>query len=220
MSIIAPQSVKIEMYASGDDRRSQLRLDYRGQIYHLVQAFATDRRERAEGKLAKLITRDREVHGIASIDRYLLVPEVGYYSLWELDRSTERTLAVVGGVEDAASELASPLQQASLWLLQELWLQLAELLGARQLPIFADKLLAVTPQLHSWVDLDRLLALDPLASDKLGSWSDNDFIGLDRQLYQLTQKKIGAEFATKLTIEIVAAMPDTLKSRLSEILDL
>jgi hypothetical protein len=217
MSIIAPQSVQIEICTLGEDRRSQLRLNYGGQIYNLVRAFAVHHRERAERQLQQLITRDREANGVAGIDRYLLVPEVGYYSLWELDKATQPTVAVVRQVE-GDGELASPLQQATIWLLQELWLQLADLLGARQLPIFAETLVKVTPQLQSWVDLDRLLALDPLATIKLSSWSDADFIALVRQIYHLTQKKIGAEFATKLTIEIVQAMPDALRAKISDIL--
>jgi hypothetical protein len=164
-----------------------------------------------------LITRDREANGVAGIDRYLLVPEVGYYSLWELTRATQPTVAVVRQVEGDV-ELASPLQQASIWLLQELWLQLTDLLGAKQLTIFAETLVKVTPQLQSWVDLDRLLALAPLATVKLSSWSDADFTALARQIYHLTQKKLGAEFTNKLTIEIVQAMPDALRLTISEIL--
>jgi hypothetical protein len=219
MSIIAPQSVQIEICTLGEDRRSQLRLNYNGQIYNLVRAFADRRRERAERQLQQLITLNREAkaNGVAGIDRYLLVPEVGYYSLWELDKATQPTVAVVRQVE-GDGELASILQQATIWLLQELWLQLTELLGARQLPIFAETLVKVTPQLKSWVDLDRLLALDPLATVKLSSWSEADFIALTRQIYHLTQKKLGAEFTTKLTIEIVQGMPNSLGATLLDIL--
>ncbi|PSB50232.1 Npun_F0813 family protein [Chamaesiphon polymorphus] len=217
MSIIAPQSVKIEICTLGEDRRSQLRLNYGGQIYNLVQAFATHHRERAERQLQQLITRDREDNDLVTSDRYLLVPEVGYYSLWELTKATQPTVAVVRQVEGDV-QLASPLQQASIWLLQELWLQLTDLLGAKQLTTFAETLVKVTPQLQSWVDLDRLLALDPLMRVKIGSWSDADFINLNRQIYHLTQKKIGAEFTTKLTIEIVRAMPDDLSATIAEIL--
>jgi hypothetical protein len=216
MSIIAPQSVNIEICTLGADRRSQLRLDYRGLIYHLVRAFDAKRRDRAERLLHQLIMLDRQV-GTVAIERYLLVPEVGYYSLWELDKASQATVAMMRQVE-GDGELALILQQASIWLLQELWLQLTDLLGARQLPIFAENLVNVTPQFQSWVDLDRLLALDPLATVKLSSWSDADFIALVRQIYHLTQKKLGAEFTTKLTIEIVQAMPDPLSSTISEIL--
>jgi hypothetical protein len=216
MSIIAPQSVTIEICTLGEDRYSQLRLNYNGQIYNLVRAFATHHRERAERQWQQLITRDREANGVAGIDRYLLVPEVGYYSLWELTKATQPTVAVVRHEGDV--QLASPLQQASIWLLQELWLQLTDLLGAKQLTTFAETLINVTPQLQSWVDLDRLLALDPLTTVKIGSWSDADFINLNRQIYHLTQKKIGAEFTTKLTIEIVRAMPDDLSATIAEIL--
>ncbi|NJR31978.1 MAG: hypothetical protein HC778_02775 [Chamaesiphon sp. CSU_1_12] len=189
MSIIAPQSVKIEICTLGEDRRSQLRLNYGGQIYNLVQAFATRHRERAERQLQQLITHDREANELVTSDRYLLVPEVGYYSLWELDRAIQPTVAVARQFE-GDGELASILQQSTIWLLQELWLQLTDLLGAKQLPIFSATLVKVTPQLQSWVDLDRLLALDPLTTVKLSSWSDADFIALTRQIYHLPKKNL------------------------------
>ena len=109
------------------------------------------------------------------------------------------------------------LQQASIWLLQELWLQWQDLLGARQLQVFAKELLAVTPQIQSGIDLDRLLALDPLGLALLG-WSKQDFMTFNRQIYQLTLKKMGRQFGTQLTLDIIQAMPDSLQLTLTEIL--
>jgi hypothetical protein len=79
---------------------------------------------------------------------------------------------------------------------------------------------ANAPQIQSQVDLDRLLILDPLATTKLGSWSDLDFIAFDRQLYHLTQKKMGQQFGTQLTIDIIQSMPDSLQATLTDILDI
>ena len=112
------------------------------------------------------------------------------------------------------------MQQASIWLFQELWLQWHDLLGAGQLQVFADSLLAVNPQLGSWIDLERLLNLDPLTLDKLASWSELDFIRFDRQLCDLTQKKMGQQFGNKLMIDIIESMPDLLQSTLIDALDL
>ena len=215
MSIIDPQLVNIEITPLTGDRASRLRLNYQGQIYDLVRAFANDKRERAEQQLAQLMAIDRDLGTFT--DRYLLVGEVGYFSLWELDRSIPN-ISNLERQAELKNDLA--LQQASIWLFQELWLQWQDLLGARQLQAFADNLLKVTPQLGSGVDIDRLLSLDPLAPTKLGSWSELDFITFDRQLYQLTQKKLGQQFGTKLTIEIIQAMPDSWQSILTNILDI
>ena len=83
-------------------------------------------------------------------------------------------------------------------------------MGARQLQLFTKELLAVTPQIQAEVDLDRLLALDPLGLARLG-WSKQDFMTFDRQLYQFAQKKMGRQFGTQLTIDIIQAMPDSLQ---------
>jgi hypothetical protein len=210
MAIIDSRSVNIEISTPPDQIQSELRLDYHGQRYNLVQAFADRQLELAQQRLQQLITADPL--GGSVIDRYLIVQEINYYSLWVL-ASNHRPVAPTQG-----SNLE--LQQASIWLLQELWLQWQDLLGARQLPVFADNLLTVTNHLQSRSDLDRLLSLDPLTSAKLAGWVDGDFIAFDRQLYQLTQKKIGHQFATNITIDIVESMPASLRSHLIAILDL
>ena len=214
MSIIASQSVDIEISTLPDDRHSRLRLKDRGHIYNLLQAFAIPKLDRAQQQLQQLIELDRDPVSSSNPNRYLLILEVDYYSLWELDRSIA-TSSLNERIDDERIELE--LQQASIWLFQELWLQWQDLLGARQLQLFTKELLAVTPQIQAEVDLDRLLALDPLGLARLG-WSKQDFMTFDRQLYQFAQKKMGRQFGTQLTIDIIQAMPDSLQITLSEVL--
>ena len=214
MSIIASQSVDIEISTLPDDRHSRLRLKDRGHIYNLLQAFAIPKLDRAQQQLQQLIELDRDPVSSSNPNRYLLILEVDYYSLWELDRSIA-TSSLNERIDDERIELE--LQQASIWLFQELWLQWQDLLGARQLQLFTKELLAVTPQIQAEVDLDRLLALDPLGLARLG-WSKQDFIAFDRQLYQFAQKKMGRQFGTQLTIDIIQAMPDSLQLTLSKVL--
>ena len=215
MSIIASQSVDIEISTLPDDRHSRLRLNDRGHIYNLIQAFAITKLDRAQQQLQQLIELNRDPASSSNPNRYLLILEVDYYSLWELDRSIA-TSSLNDRIDDERETILE-LQQASIWLLQELWLQWQDLLGARQLQVFAKDLLAVTPQIHAEGDLDRLLALDPLDLARLG-WSKQDFMTFDRQLYQLAQKKMGRQFGTQLTIDIIQAMPDSLQITLSEVL--
>jgi hypothetical protein len=214
MSIIASQSVDIEISTLPDDRHSRLRLKDRGHIYNLLQAFAIPKLDRAQQQLQQLIELDRDPVSSSNPNRYLLILEVDYYSLWELDRSIA-TSSLNERIDDERIELE--LQQASIWLFQELWLQWQDLLGARQLQLFTKELLAVTPQIQAEVDLDRLLALDPLGLARLG-WSKQDFMTFDRQLYQFAQKKMGRQFGTQLTIDIIQAMPDSLQLTLSKVL--
>ncbi len=227
MSIIDSQLVKIEISTLPHESNSKLRLNYQGQSYDLLQAFAIHKLDRAQRQLHQLLQVSND--GSSSPTRYLLVQEVNYYSLWELDRCSTREamsnnrLSPTPTILEPRSSLDIPvleLQQASIWLFQELWLQWQDLLGDRQLKVFAKELLSVTPQLQTWVDLDRLLILDPLATTRLGSWSELDFRAFDRQLYHLTQKKLGHQFGTKLTLDIMETMPDTWRSLLVNILDI
>ena len=228
MSVIESQLVKIGIAASASGEKSVLRLNYRSQIYDLVRVFAIHKLESTDPSLPERIEQQlQQALGVRSRDAvinslangYLLVREIGYYSLWQLDRTT-LTVAdfSINFDRQGAGKLA--LQQASIWLFQELWFQLDELLGDRQLQLLSESLISVTPHVRSWVDIDRLSTLDPLTAKELTSWSEADSIAFTRQLYHLTQKKLGHEFGTKLTIEIVRSMPDLLRQTLERVLNL
>ena len=55
MSIIASQSVDIEISTLPDDRHSRLSLNDRGHRYKLLQAFASSKLDRAQQQLHQLI---------------------------------------------------------------------------------------------------------------------------------------------------------------------
>ena len=217
MAIIDAPLVHIEIPILPDNRISRLRLNYHGQQYDLVQAFASHKLELVQQRWQQKIAVDLAASDPDSehlVRQYLLVREVGYYSLWVLDR------AVNPASENRGSNRNLELQQASIWLFQEIWLQWQDLLGEQQLQIFADKLLGVNSRLKSRADLDRFLSLDPLSSEQLDQWESADFIKFDRQLCDLTQKKMGQQFGNKLIIDLIESMPDLLQSTLIDGLDL
>jgi hypothetical protein len=209
MAIIDAPLVNIEIPILSDNRISKLRLNYHEQRYDLVQAFASHKLELAQQRWQQQIAVDRTVS-----DQYLLVREVGYYSLWVLDQSVSPTS------KNRASNHNLALQQASIWLFQELWLQWQDLLGERQLQLFTDNLLAANSLLRSKEDLNQLLILDPLSSEQLANWESADLIRFDRQLCNFTQKKMGQQFGNKLMIDIIESMPDLLRTILMDNLDL
>jgi hypothetical protein len=219
MSIVDAQLVTIEIVTLPEYGKSGLRLTDRGQIYNLVRAFASHKLDLAQQQLQQLRATTGDRTNSTKPDRYLLVREVNYYSLWELDRSTIEIANLSRQVE-CAQQSDRPLQQASIWLFQELWLQWQDLLGIHQLRVFAEDLVAITPQLESRTDLDRLLMLDPLAPNPLGCWSESDFSEFDRQLYHLTQKKMGQQFGTQLTSDIIQSMPGSLQATLTAVLNI
>jgi hypothetical protein len=212
MAIIDLPSGNIEISKLSSNLAAELKLNYHGQRYDLVQAFASNKLELAQRRLEQKIAADPANR--TDPNRYLLVREADYYSLWILN------LILDSASMTGSSNCDLELQTASIWLFQELWLQWEDLLGAVQLQVLADNLVGVNPRLKSRTDLDRLLNLDPLNSAKLADWCQVDFIALDRQLYQLTQKKIGHQFGNKLTIDIIESMPDTLRSTLLDVLNL
>ena len=208
MSIIEQQLVDIEIVTIPGKKRANLRLTYQGETYHLQQAFAEIKLAFAQQQWQQL----KLVHG----DRYLLVREVGYYSLWEMDGRGGNIHHSSTDLPELAMQISSELelQQASLWFFQELWLQLEDLIGSRQLQLLAKNLFTVVPHLQSALDLDRLLKLDPLSGGGLELWTEEDLIGFDRQLDRLTQQKLGKQFGAELVLDIIASLPPQLQGKL------
>jgi hypothetical protein len=213
MSIIDAKVVQIGIANRADDRISRLKLDYQGQTYDLVRVVASHKLNAARSVPQWQQAIDASANGC------LVVAEANYYSLWTPERMAIAPAQSAAKHSAPSVETKLELQQASIWLVQELWVQWESLLGAKQLSVIANELVAFTPTLHSRQDLDRLLLLDPFAENTLANWARSDFEIFDRQLYQIAQHKIGRQFGTELTIEIVRSMPALLQAILAEILE-
>jgi hypothetical protein len=216
MSIVEQQLVDIEIVTSPGQKRANLQLNYQGETYHLCQAFAMPKLAQAQAQWQQL----RLTHG----ERYLLVREVGYYSLWESDSDSLKEQCpdrsdraeVETQLDRSASLQIEELRQASLCFFQELWLRLNDLIGTRQLQFVSNNLLTIVPHLKSSADVDRLLDLDS-ERDRLTDWAEAELIRFDRELYQLAQKKLGKQFASELIVDIITSMPDRLRLKLEQI---
>lgn len=221
-SITDLESVNIEIAAIPDRLLAGLRLTYQDRIYDLIRIFGERQLDLARQQFQELMVKQNAAEILATPAKYLLVREVGYYSLWAIANSIPQQSIVLGIADlvERRKEASLELQQASMWLLQEIWLQWQELLGTRQLQIFSENLIAIAPQLQSRADLDRLLAMSPMTPIALKAWESADLIAFDRQLYQLTQQKLGRQFGTELTIDIVRSMPPQLQSILTDILNI
>jgi hypothetical protein len=226
MSIIDPQLVKIEIATIPDRHLAGLKLTYQDRTYDLIRIFGDRQLDLAQQQFQDLMVKQNVTGILTNPDKYLLVREVGYYSLWGLDRSTTQASianSLIVGIADLVErrdETSLELQQASMWLLQEIWLQWQELLGTKQLQMLSENLISIAPQLQSLTDLERLLAMSPMTPIGLKAWESADLIAFDRQIYQLAQQKLGRQFATELTIDIVRSMPPQLQSALTDILDI
>jgi hypothetical protein len=223
MPVIESQLVKIGIATSASGEKSVLRLNYRSQIYDFVRVFGSDRLAPTATSLPEPIAHKLQQSlgvnsGEAAIEllttEYLLVREVGYYSLWRIDRVNS---PIANDVDRSIAEKLA-LQQASIWLFQELWLQWDELLGDRQLHLLSEDLVDLVPQIRDRSDLDRLATMELVNTHGSLSWTEADSISFIRQLYHLTQKKLGHQFGSELTDEIVRSMPDALRQKLERIL--
>ena len=221
-SITDLESVSIEIATVPDRLLAGLRLTYQNRIYDLIRIFGDRQLDLAQQQFQDLSLKQNEAGMLATPAKYLLVREVGYYSLWATANSIPQQSIVLGVADlvERQAEASLELQQASMWLLQEIWLQWQELLGTRQLQKISENLIAIAPQIQSPADFDRLLAMSPMTPIALKAWESADIIAFDRQLYQLTQQKLGRQFGTQLTIDIVRSMPPQLQSILTDILNL
>jgi hypothetical protein len=213
MSIIDAKLVRIGISNRADDRLSRLQLDYQGQTYDLVRVVASHKLNHARSVPQWQRAIDASANGC------LVVAEANYYSLWMPAQMATTPAQAAPKQATPIVETRLELQQASIWLVQELWVQWENLLGAKQLSVIADELVASTPALQSRQDLDRLLLLDPCAETKLANWKRSDFETFNCHLSQIAQHKIGRQFGTELTIEIVRSMPALLQATLAEILE-
>ena len=214
MSMIDRELVKIEISKIVGNQSSRLVANYQDQKYNLVQAFSSHKLELVRSRLQQLVEANNYKLNLALPDRYLVIREEHYYSIWGID------LTQIQADTLQQSQRDLELQQASIWLFQELWMQCQDLMGTQQLQIFIHDLLMVNPQLKSLEDIERLLGYDRFNSMMLVNWTSADFQRLDRQLYQLVQKKVGREFGMRLTKEIIQSMPISLRSILVDILEL
>ncbi len=227
MPAIESQLVKIEIATTSDPGKSLLKLDYQGQIYTLAIAVARHKldtldpiiRARTEQLLQQSIGSNANIWQTQPANRYLLVREVGYYSLWKLESSLHAGVNLVTAIEPEIEPEIKRLElvRASIWLFQEVWLQLENLLGSNQLPLSIDRLLVVT-KFQSREDLDRLLSIDPTGGEILDNYINLDWAEFDRQLYEFTQKKLGRQFGTKLIEEIIQTMPNSLSLSIEQII--
>jgi hypothetical protein len=213
MSIIDARLVQIGMSTREDDRISRLKLDYQGHTYDLVRVVATHKLDPARAGSQWQQEIDPLPTGC------LMVAEANYYSLWTIE-CTSTTSATTQKQTEPNVETGLELQQASIWLLQELWVQWESSLGAKQSSVIAQEIVAATPALRSRLDFDRLLEIDPLTKAKLANWFDPDFESFARHLYHIARHKLGRQFGTELTIEIARSMPALLQVALAEILEI
>jgi hypothetical protein len=202
MLIIDRQDVDICSVPAVGGSGEVLQLIYQQENYAFIQAFSSENLTTATNQYQKLI--------VNSGDLLLLIREDEYYSLWraELDRTAPSFIPVK----------ITGSQRSGLWLVQELWLRLEDLVGPNQVRTIGEDILKTVSKLQSWEEIERLLSIDPLTTIELAELTDRDLEIIVNLLYSCTQRKLGQQFTTEMVEAILLDLPPEIRSGVTEIL--
>jgi hypothetical protein len=167
-------------------------LYYQGQTFRLLSIFSAAQEEEAKAFWREL-TDNR---GKSCV----LLEEPERYSVWGKVR-----------LEQAADESDQPLEeaktipvftQACILLLQAVYIDIEDLLGARQAGAFQKEIADVFkqwrfPQVDSPTAIQQLLTIDPLALVHVPAWQEHHLNTLLQELYRLGKQHFGNASFTK-----------------------
>lgn len=159
-------------------------LQYQGQTFRLISVFNA-----AQEDEAKSFWRDlTDNRGKACV----LLEEPDRYSVWGKVRLDQID---AGGdqVEDASS---TSFIQACLLLLQAVYIDIEDLLGAKQAASFQKEITTVFrdgrfPQTETPDAINQLLTVDPLASLQVPPWQEHHLNTLLQELYRIGKQHFG-----------------------------
>lgn len=160
-------------------------LHYQGQTFRLLSVFSA-----AQEEDARAVWRDlTDNRGKACV----LLEEPERYSVWgkvRLDQSGD------DGSDAGGDEATPSIVQACLLLLQAVYIDIEDLLGARQVSVFQKEITAVFqqwrfPQAESPDAVKHLLTADPLALLQVPPWQEHHLNTLLQELYRLGKQHFG-----------------------------
>lgn len=176
----------VEIYSIQHPKKDQQVpvLRYQTQTFRLISVFSAAQEEEAKAFWREL-TDNR---GKACV----LLEEPERYSVWgkvRLEQAEETTALATG-------ELPACCVQASLLLLQAVYIDIEDLLGARQVAAFRKELLAIfrqhkLPQVDTPETIEQLLVVNPLALVQLPSWQEKQLQALLQALYRIGKQHFG-----------------------------
>lgn len=177
-------------------------LQYQGQTFRLISVFNA-----AQEDEARAFWRDlTDNRGKACV----LLEEPDRYSVWGKVRM-EQFAETSSGPQD--EDATSPtFTQACLLLLQAVYIDIEDLLGARQLGIFQTEITNVFqewrfPQATTPEAIKHLLTVDPLASLQVPPWQEHHLNTLLQELYRLGKEHFGNANFTGRVMDALQDMP-------------
>ena len=175
-------------------------LTYQGQKFRLISVFAAN-----QEKEAKNFWRDlTDNRGKFCV----LLQESEQHSVWG-----KISLDQLGTDADVDTK-SIPFTQACLILLQTVYLDIEDLLGARQAKLFQKDLTSFFEQWHfpqadNAKAVAQLLEIDPLKNLNIPTWEEHHLINLLQELHRLGKEYFGNDNFAEGMGEILADMPQT-----------
>jgi len=183
MFILKRQDVEITNFQHPKRDQPIPILNYQGQTFRLISAFSSKQAEEAR-TLWRDLTDNR---GKACV----LLEEPDRFSVWGKVRLDQLVS------EDASLDAKSPFFiQACLLLLQAVYFDVEDLLGARQAASFQKEIAKVFqqgkfPQADSADNIKNLLTVDPLHGLKIPPWQEQHINTLLQELHRLGKAYFG-----------------------------
>lgn len=176
-------------------------LHYQGQTFRLINVFNA-----AQEEEAKAFWRDlTDNRGKACV----LLEEPDRYSVWGKVR-----LEQLGAeTADQATDATTPaFIQACLLLLQAVYIDIEDLLGARQAGLFQKEITGVLqqgrfPNSESPDAVHQLLNVDPLASLQVPPWQEHHLNTLLQEMHRLGKQHFGNASFTGRVLDALEDMP-------------
>jgi hypothetical protein len=183
-------------------------LQYQGQTFRLISVFNA-----AQEEEAKSFWRDlTDNRGKACV----LLEEPERFSVWGKVRLDQ--LAAEVAEVPIAGETSPSMVQAVLLLLQAVYMDIEDLLGARQINAFQKEIATVLqqgrfPQTQSADAIQQLLTVDPLASLQIPLWQEHHLSMLLQELYRLGKQHFGNATFTQRVMDALQDMPAKERSQ-------
>ncbi|WP_416669066.1 Npun_F0813 family protein [Egbenema bharatensis] len=178
-------------------------LHYQGQTFRLLSVFNAAQEEDAKAFWREL-TDNR---GKACV----LLEEPERYSVWGKVRLDQGSSDEMEG-QGESDETEPSFIQACLLLLQAVYIDIEDLLGARQVGAFQKEITDVFrrcqfPQADSPTAVNQLLTLDPLTSSSVPPWQEHHLNTLLQELYRLGKQHFGNASFTERVMDVLQDMP-------------
>ena len=204
MFILKRQDVDIKTIQHPQKDQQIPILTYQGQTFRLLSVFNASQEDDARA-LWRDLTDNR---GKACV----LLEEPDRFSIWGKIRLDQLTDGVDSDALGAGNTANAKFIQACLLLLQVLYIDVEDLLGAKQAKLFENDLMAVFkewrfPQTSAPKAINTLLTVDPLAMPQLPLWEDHHLHRLLEESHRIGKNYFGNANFTQRAMEALDDLP-------------